>query len=337
MPLVSENFQKKKLKQQNINIKTKYIVKNSILEKNTDDSYNDDIINGIRCEKLYFVDGKLKHSEKIFDSRIEYTFVSKEQDNLDYTCPNCGVHAKVKDFIDGCPYCRTNYNIDYVDKDLGSKYHYDRVLRNTTYRVLTFIIDIIVSLILAYTFIVLTSRTFNLYDISKVFIYGFILSLILYYFFYLVDAYIILEPIKRYKDKQNKKQIEFWNRTKINKHKFLNNLNYELKNMYYNKTNVIDFDIIDFDEFSEYIKDNTLYVKVKVYIRLVSFYNNKFSSKFINEVYVLKKTNNDTLKLNAGVNMIKCSNCGSSIDATKGMCEYCHTPIKSLQEWILEK
>lgn len=247
------------------------------------------------------------------------------------------MHAKVKDFIDGCPYCRTNYNIDYVDKDLGSKYHYDRVLRNTTYRVLTFIIDIIVSLILAYTFIVLTSRTFNLYDISKVFIYGFILSLILYYFFYLVDAYIILEPIKRYKDKQNKKQIEFWNRTKINKHKFLNNLNYELKNMYYNKTNVIDFDIIDFDEFSEYIKDNTLYVKVKVYIRLVSFYNNKFSSKFINEVYVLKKTNNDTLKLNAGVNMIKCSNCGSSIDATKGMCEYCHTPIKSLQEWILEK
>lgn len=337
MPLVSENFQKKKLKQYNINIKTKYIVKNSILEKNTDDSYNDDIINGIRCEKLYFVDGKLKHSEKIFDSRIEYTFVSKEQDNLDYTCPNCGVHAKVKDFIDGCPYCRTNYNIDYVDKDLGSKYHYDRVLRNTTYRVLTFIIDIIVSLILAYTFIVLTSRTFNLYDISKVFIYGFILSLILYYFFYLVDAYIILEPIKRYKDKQNKKQIEFWNRTKINKHKFLNNLNYELKNMYYNKTNVIDFDIIDFDEFSEYIKDNTLYVKVKVYIRLVSFYNNKFSSKFINEVYVLKKTNNDTLKLNAGVNMIKCSNCGSSIDAIKGMCEYCHTPIKSLQEWILEK
>ena len=48
MPLVSDNFQKEKLKKYNINIKTKYIVGNQILEKNTDDSYNDDIKKGIR-------------------------------------------------------------------------------------------------------------------------------------------------------------------------------------------------------------------------------------------------------------------------------------------------
>jgi len=34
--------------------------------------------------------------------------------------------------------------------------------------------------------------------------------------------------------------------------------------------------------------------------------------------------------------MIKCHNCGASIDATKGACNYCHTEIKYLQEWILE-
>ena len=56
---------------------------------------------------------------------------------------NCGMNGKIKDFIDGCPYCRTHYNIDYVDKDLGSKYHYDRILKNKTYRIVTAIIDII--------------------------------------------------------------------------------------------------------------------------------------------------------------------------------------------------
>ena len=56
MPLVSDNAQKKKLKNYNINIKTKYIVGNRVLERNTDDSHNDDIENGIRCEKGYYVD-----------------------------------------------------------------------------------------------------------------------------------------------------------------------------------------------------------------------------------------------------------------------------------------
>ena len=217
MPLISDGIQKKKLKKYNINIKTKYIVNNQILERNSDDTYNDDIKNGIRCEKQYYVNNKLKNVEKQFDSRIEYTFISKEQENKEYTCPNCGMHANLHDFIDGCPYCRTCYNLDYTEKDLGGKYHYDRIIRTTGYRVITAILDVIFSFICSFIFIKLTSRTFNSYDISKIFIYCIILSLILYYFFYIIDGYIILSPIKKYKDKQNKKQIDFWNRTKIDK------------------------------------------------------------------------------------------------------------------------
>lgn len=337
MPLISEISQNNKLKKYNINIKTKYIVGNKILEKNTNNSYNDDIKKGIRCEKQYFINNELKHLEKIFDSRIEYTFISNEQENIDYTCPNCGMHSKLKDFVDGCPYCRTYYNIDYIEKDMGSKYHYDRVLRNKTYRIITAIIDIIISLILSFIFIKLTSRTFNSFDVAKIFIYGIILALILYYFFYIIDGYIILGPIKKYKDKQNQKQIDFWNRTKIDKKKFFNNMNYEVRNKYYETSNIVDFDIIDFDEFSEYTKDNILYVKVKAYIRIVYYENGKFHSKFINDTYTLKKLNSDILELEPGANIIKCHNCGASIDATKGECEYCHTKIKYLQEWVLEK
>ena len=45
-----------------------------------DDSINDDIISGIRCEKDYYIDQKLVHKETEFDSRIEYTFISKEME-----------------------------------------------------------------------------------------------------------------------------------------------------------------------------------------------------------------------------------------------------------------
>ncbi len=336
MPLISDNLHLKKLQKFNINIKTKYIVGNKILERNTDNSHNDDIKNGIRCEKQYYVNHKLIHIEKLFDSRIEYTFISEGQQEQDYTCPNCGMHAKLKEFIDGCPYCKTYYNIDYTDKDLGGKYHYDLILKNNVYRVITAVVDLLISLLLAFVFIKFTSRTFNVYDISKIFIYGIILALILYYFFYIVDGYVILGPIKKYKDKQNQKQIDFWNRSKIDKKTFFNNFNYEIRNKYYESTNIIDYDIIDFIEFQEYIKDGNLFVNVKANVRIVTFENNKITSKFVDELYTLKRINDDILKLREGVNIIKCHNCGASIDVTKGYCEYCHTKIKYFQSWILE-
>lgn len=335
MSLVSEHYHKNKLKKYNINIKTKYIVDNKILERNTDDSINDDIVNGIRCKKEYYLYNKLIHQENEFDSRIEYTFVSNSLENEKYTCPNCGMSSLTKDFIDGCPYCRTHYNIDYTNKDLGSKYHYDRVLKSNIYRVVTAIIDLILSILLSYVFIKYTSRTFNSYDIAKIFIYGFILSVILYYFFYLLDAYIVLSPIKKYKDKQNKKQIEFWNRTKIDKKTFFNNLNYEVRKHYYMNENIIDYDVIDYIKFNDYKKDNKLFVEVEAEVRIVSIINNKIKSKKIKDIYILKRHENGVLELKNGVNIIKCHNCGASIDATMGKCEYCNTEVNYLQEWVL--
>lgn len=337
MPLVSDSFHNNKLRKYNINIKTKYIVNNKILERNTNDSVNDDIKNGIRCQKEYYIGDVLKHTEKVFDSRIEYSFISNGKENEYDECPNCGMRSKLKDFVGGCPYCGTYYNIDYTDKDLGSKYHYDRVLRKTTYRVITAIVDFAISLILSFLFIKFTSRTFNSYDILKIFIYGIILSLILYYFFYIIDGYIILSPIKKYKDKQNKKQIEFWNRTKINKKTFFNNLNYEVRKKYYSNSNIIDYDIIDYTSFEEFYKENKLYVKVMADVRIVCFENNKIISKYIEDIFVLKKHDNGTLTLKDGANVIKCHNCGASIDVTKGQCEYCNSEIKYLQDWIIEE
>lgn len=337
MALISETYQKEKLKRYGINIRTKYIVGNKILEKNTNDSVNDNIERGIRCQKEYYIDNKLAHKEKLFDSRIEYTYIMDNNINEEYECPNCGMKSPLKDFIDGCPYCKTYYNMDYSEKDLGSKYHYDRVLKSNIYRVITLIVDIIISIIISFIFIKLTSRTFNNYDIIKIFIYGIILSLILYYFFYIADAYIILSPIKKFKDKENKKQIEFWQRTKINKKTFFNNLNYEIRKKYYSKENIIDYDILDYTNFKDNEVNGVLYVDVTADLRIVTYENKKLKSKIITQTYTMKQNKNTLLNLGTKENIIRCANCGASIDVTKGKCEYCHSEIKYLQEWILEE
>ena len=337
MSFIVDEVHKKQLNKYKINIETTYISENKLLVRNTNNSKNDDIINGIRIKKDYYLKDKLEHTETKFDSRINYTFISKDLLKKNFKCVNCGMSSDLNTFIDGCPYCGTNYNLEYNQKDLGSKYHYDLVLKSNLYRIITGIVDLVISILLAFLYIKNTSRTFNSYDISKVFIYGLILSLILYYVFYLLDAYVVLGPIRRYKEIGNKKQEEFWNSTKIDKTVFFNNLNYEIKKKYYNTENIIDYDILDYDKFTNYEKDNKLHVKVKVYLRVVYYINGKIKSKYIQDEFTLVRHNEEFENINPGTNMIRCTHCGSTLNVNDDVCAYCGNKIKYYQEWILEK
>ena len=80
----------------------------------------------------------------------------------------------------------------------------------------------------------------------------------------------------------------------------------------------------------------TKYIDVKVEVRVVYYENGRVRAKFSKEEYTFRKNPNDKLEIHEGVNKLKCHNCGASIDATKGECEYCHTEIKYLQEWIID-
>lgn len=113
---------------------------------------------------------------------MEYTYVSGMDEEAQHTCENCGFTGKVKEFVNGCPCCDAASNIDYADKELGSKHHYDLVLQSPVYRIVTGVVDYIISFLLCSLWIINTSRTFNGYDVSKIFIYSTILAMILYYF-----------------------------------------------------------------------------------------------------------------------------------------------------------
>lgn len=334
MALLTENYQQSKLTKENINIKTHYKVKDQILETNTDSSKNDDIIEGIILDKEYYKDNRLLYTVKSFDPRITYSFIN-HKDNKQINCINCGMSGTIEDFVNGCPYCGTNYNIDYKDKELGNKYHYDTILNSTSYKIITLLLTIILSFLIVFFYIYMTSRTFNIFDISKIIIGTILVSAISYYLFYFIDGYIILLPIKIYKNKKNKEQKEFWINSKIDQKTFYNNLNCELKKNYYTPaTNIIDFDIIDYLSFKNIIKNNCIDIELKIYVRQIKFENNKIIEETKKETITLRKNNNIT-KINNEMNHIKCPNCNSSIDITLGECSYCKSKINYFQEWYL--
>ena len=181
--------------------------------------------------------------------------------------------------------------------------------------------------------IVNTARTFNGYDVGKIFIYGTILAMILYYFFYLCDAYVVLGPIRRYKESKNRRQQEFWTRTGIDKKRFYNNLNYEAGRRYYSRPDVIDYDIIDYTDLQEHEENGTLCVNVELQVRLVYLRNGKIKSGYQKDTFTLRR-NEKVMPLDSGIHVIKCPECDANIDVTKGVCEYCGAKIESVQEWV---
>lgn len=336
--MITEKFQEERLNNYKINIKTKYFSEDGIQERNTDNSRNDNVVNGIILEKQYYYKNKLLKRENVFDSRINYTYVFNSGDKT-ISCPNCGNTGSVKDFDNGCPYCNTNYNLSFSEKELGNKRYYDLIMRNRNYIIKTLIIDLIVSFSLSLLYIISTSRTFYIFDFMKVIILTLVLGGLLFFVFYYLDAIITLPKIKRIKEANNNKQIEFWSEMKdkgIDKLKFYNNLNYDLRKFYYSDKNkdIIDYDIIDYNSFKTDSDSNEFYITVNLDIRIVRFINGKIVSNIETNSYKFKRTVIEK-ELKNEINIISCPNCGASVDATRGECSYCHSKVNYLQEWYL--
>ncbi len=337
--MITESKQAKRLNSLGINIKTFFYDNGKKKQRNTDNSLNQDIKQGIIIEKDYYKHGNLLRKEKSFDSRISYTYEFSGEDK--YTCKNCGMEGEVKDFTDGCPYCHTNYNIDYDNKELSNKKYYDLIIKDKSYIIKTFFLDIVFSLLLVGIYIYNTSRTFYTFDIIKIIVIGFFISLVLFFIFYYLDALIILPWLRKKKEKSNQKQVEFWNRMQkyfISKTKFYNNLNYELRNLFYSDKykDVVDYDILDYNSLKEKEEDDKLFVTINIDIRIIRLVNNKIESKIETKEFLLKRVESK-LELTKKVNFIPCPNCGASIDATTEVCEYCGTPHNYLQEWYLQE
>ena len=112
MESVIEKLHKERLEEKNIVIEDMFSRHGEILVRSTDGQRNDNVVNCPRIEKRYFHNNEFIYSEKKFDKNATYTFYfGNDEDPL--SCPNCGYKGKVKDFNDGCPFCKTYFKHNY--------------------------------------------------------------------------------------------------------------------------------------------------------------------------------------------------------------------------------
>ena len=124
----------------------------------------------------------------------------------------------------------------------------------------------------------------------------------------------------------------------ISKNKVFSCLNYELNNYFYNNklyNDLIDFDIIEYYYIIDKTINNKLYIDLEFKIREYYLINNNIEKK--TKKLRVRMKHNETEKEIKSHNIIKCKNCGASIDATNKECEYCKTKYPKISEWYIEK
>jgi len=333
---LSDKKYAKRLKEFGLRLVTTYKAGEKIIQKDSFETLQTDIKDGIRLEKKYFKGGKTVFELFGFDPRIKYTFVkalnAKE-------CPNCG--APIDTHSGECPYCGAAYNMDYESKNLGTKYHTDLVMQSKSYRYITLLIAIVVSFLISLVYFKTTGRTFNGWDITKVIFGTMLLSLVSYYLFFYLDSFFILLPIKLYKERINSKQEKFWrdNSSEFSKNVFFTNLNYELQRYYFDSQenkNVVDFDFVDYTNISKEIINDKIFVNIDILVREVFYDGGKLKSRQMQKTLRLKKSPLEYSLDNVGGVVLRCRNCGTSVDAFQKQCPSCGTIQNYFQQWYLE-
>lgn len=346
MSTITERFHDKRLKKFNINIKTKFQDGENVSERNSNNSYNDDIKNGIILNKTYFKNNQPIHIENKFNPSLLYSFVINNELESDIKCPNCGMIGKGKDFENGCPYCGSIYTIEYSDKNVGAKLHLNYIMKNSKYKFRVLFTDFVICFILSFLYCVTTGRTFTIFDIAKILGLASMGTLLLFYPFYMLDSYLVSNKVIKENEKKHQKQLKFWediSKYNISKKIFFNNLNSELNEYFYDGSynenkNVIDYDVIDYNDY-EYNFDSQkrINIKVEIDVRVIELVNEAIKTS--NKTLCLTLVQNEILEdeYHPGIYIAKCHGCGASIDILKNKCDYCGAKIHYLQSWYISE
>lgn len=343
MARISDFSQMKKLDRLGINIRTLYLDGEGTAERNTDGSRNDNVASGIRLKKFYFLKGRLVHETDRFDSRIKYRYMVEGEDGEHFVCPNCAAPAEENSLEEGCPYCGTFFNIDYDDKLAGAKVHYDMLVSSLPYRLSVSLLALAGAGFLLWLYVRLTGRALDLFDRLKISAFGLIAWGLLYFLFYWLEAKILLPPLLAAKERKNWEEKRFLSRLEeqgISQKSFINALHFELSRLYYTpESPVIDFDIESFESFEDFMTEGPeehLGVRLRLVLRLVFFEKGRIREKRMKKKFVLIHEARAELKLSGNVKVIRCKNCGGSVNAVTGRCENCKTLYPAFSSWHLD-
>ena len=289
---------------------------------------NDQIVNKKLKRKRYYSEGQLLYEENNFNSDLIYNIENFKlgSSSEDICCPNCGYKDNIKKFSDGCPYCRTSFNIgaNRLNKITNSSKKKKNLFKKKINKKLNnkftkFIITFAYYILPLY---ILISQGKDLKIIIAVIAAMTIILLIL--------IKCVKNVRKKMKIKANNKP---WliRRAETDFYKSLGNI-LSSKIFSYNKE-IIDFDFMDLVKLDFVSEDE---IKVTCVIREVYFNNNITS---VNKNYELTmKYNNRVDNINNNNDLykvIKCESCGASIDINDDCCKYCGQKFDKLNKWII--
>lgn len=337
---ISEKKHYKRLEEKGIVIEEKFSEdENEIYYRISDGSRVDDIKNLPKSEVIYYKDGKKICNINHFDENARYTFISNQNSNKEISCPNCGNIGKEFEFINGCPFCGSDFNMDYVEK------------KSTGFKPVEMIgIRKIQGIALLFTALMFIIRCITAQNAEEPIIHHIVSVILIPIFFfisYLVTSFLMF-PICIYKIAKDSSMIGKFSAmiqsgVLSSKQRLYNDLNNELSNYYYDTKksngyeNLIDFDILEYKDIT-FNNNNGVepYIIISYKIRKIYFENDKVYKTISNAKVKLKKNNiKDIFK--DGYRVIKCVNCGASIDVTSSECDYCHTPNNFKNEWTIEE
>ena len=344
MTIQNERSQSKRLEEQGLRILTTFWDNGLIRQRSTDRSAHDDVVNGVIMNKKYYRGERLLRTEKVFNPLLQYSFVIRDQMEKEISCPNCGTTGKTADFADGCPYCGTCYNIGYGErKNAGKRSAEKRSPEPAEY--LSVLFGLLAVFIVAGLLLVRAGgRTFGLFDVLKGIVFGALGGLLAFCLYYTSRIYAITRRAEESYRVQLDRIRGFETRLAafgIPVNVFYTNLSSELNHLFFDGgdpryADVVDWDVLDYGEYGvSGENENDLAVSVTAELRIIRGSANRLRAEKARLHAVMKPNAVSGDPLRPGANVIRCRNCGCSIDITRPACPQCGTPIRYRQRLYL--
>lgn len=307
----------------------KYPKDNKIFIRTTDGKENDSVYKSPKIEKNFYRNGKLLFREKNFDKETTFTIVASKGENK-HKCSECGYEDIKKNFYNGCPYCGANFTVDYSkNKSYGRSIK--ELFSFKWVKILCITIPIITSLISIYINRDIEAIIGSIFAIPVLMFFMYILIMI-FYTPYLLYKTIIYKDVHTFRIKYNGQII---NNAKLVKDIQITLLNdYYDENLYPENKNLIDFDILDFEDYNYRRKNNMDYIVVRLKVRKY-FNNNNKIKRTISKEHIMVYPNPHYIEKHQEIR--KCPSCGSNVPPLVKRCEYCKNILPSTTLWLIEK
>lgn len=346
---IYEKEQLKRLKENNLVIETFYSRNkadyiredDTVYIRSSDGMIKENITNKPIKEKRYFLNNECIYRETNFNDDIVYNIKNVEIENRIITCPNCGNSGKLEEFNNGCPFCKTNFNIGINRRNKGANTG-DIDLKESK----EFYKDTVFALLTVFAAVMFPIALLMIFMPGNEKIAGVVIIIIITLFMlYLYKFKAVFK--KKIKDKngnynevlQKRYDLEMqgyvlktlpWTIQK-DEEEFYNALNNNLCSlMYENNKEIIDFDLMKYTQL-DFISEN----EAKIICEIREVYFNKEITSIIKKYEITMKYNEDYIHFNETYKTVKCKGCGASIDVTQKYCKSCGKKVETEIPWSI--